>query len=249
MAWFSDGGPCNYFGVAKVTRLLAAGWLEADMEHPRGRVPFRDRSSLRRMGRLTQAFQPVLFMGGHHCSLCSVAAPYGYANLFLPDSAQVGKLWVAPELVAHYAAEHRYLPPVGFLLALRAALKMPGELYTAACNQLWAELSSGDPEAWPSEVPRDPHRARIEHQLLDLERGDVRVLENGLHVLAHLPEGDVSLEVQEGRVVIHPVQADACKINGHVRDSTLLVCDEDTFEIGDRRFRYAAVFHSPIRSR
>src|SRR5262249_22449267 len=98
VAWFADRGAYADFRVAKLTRLLAAGWLESDMEYSRGRVPFRDRLALRRIKALTQAFQPLWFMGGQFCSLCPAGGPYGYANIFLPDAKQAGTMWVAPEL-------------------------------------------------------------------------------------------------------------------------------------------------------
>jgi hypothetical protein len=47
-------------------------------------------------------WEPLHFLGPHHCEFCRISRIEGIANLFIPAE---GFLYVAPSLIVHYAVE------------------------------------------------------------------------------------------------------------------------------------------------
>jgi hypothetical protein len=94
----------------------AVGWLEAGHPYRRGPVPEAFVAALRRQ--VAEAYQPVLYMGFHPCSLCPEGRQRaGLRNLLVPTERL---LYVAPELIAHYVEDHGYQPPEEFVAAVLA---------------------------------------------------------------------------------------------------------------------------------
>jgi len=61
-------------------------------------------------------WQPaIVFAGIHECELCQFQPAYGKDNIFIPYQ---GSIYVAPELIVHYIAAHRYKPPQVFVDAV-----------------------------------------------------------------------------------------------------------------------------------
>src|SRR4029453_10606982 len=73
----------------------AVGWLEAGHPFARGPVPAEFLAALK--ARVAKAYQPVIFMGSHRCSLCAGEGRHrrGHHNLLIPTA---GLVYVAPEL-------------------------------------------------------------------------------------------------------------------------------------------------------
>ena len=113
VATYNDLTACDYFGAELAPVLTAVGWLEAGDIYKRGRSSFE---VYERLTMLSQdPWQPSVFAGGHHCSLCQFSGPMGFANLFIPNGS---KIYVCPELITHYIACHHYLPPTSFIEAV-----------------------------------------------------------------------------------------------------------------------------------
>lgn len=114
-AYFADGD-----------KVRAVGWLEAGHAFPRGPVPDGFVAALK--AHVAKAFQPVIFMGSHRCSLCAEEGRHcrGHHNLLVPTA---GLLYVAPELVVHYIEDHGYQPPAEFLDAVLACPEQGSSAY------------------------------------------------------------------------------------------------------------------------
>ena len=68
-------------------------------------------------------------MGVHECELCQFQPAEGTANIFVPYQ---GNIYVAPELIVHYIAAHRYKPPQVFVDAVMACPTMNSMDYKKA---------------------------------------------------------------------------------------------------------------------
>jgi hypothetical protein len=96
--------------------VLLVGWKKS-IPTAEALFPFRLLISLSGKWR---AYQPVLFMGIHECTLCPKdSRKVGYRNLLIPTRHL---LYVAPELIIHYIEDHGYQPPKEFI---GAVLKCP----------------------------------------------------------------------------------------------------------------------------
>jgi hypothetical protein len=116
MSYFPDMGTVTLAAAGPHVR--AVGWLDADYPYATGtRLPagFTVRlqafatdwaTSARRLGLQT-------FLGFHECEFCSDAAGCGSFGVPAGDV-----LFVAPDMVGHYVAAHRYLPPEEFVAAV-----------------------------------------------------------------------------------------------------------------------------------
>jgi len=127
MTSIPDLTPYTY-GPPLVPGELAVGWIDDGDEIPTGELP----KLLRRLviERLTfaAAYLPsglAAHMGIHDCAFCDgpkVPLPndafWGSGELRVIDSSRT--CFVAPSMIAHYIAEHRYLPPPVFIEAVVA---------------------------------------------------------------------------------------------------------------------------------
>jgi hypothetical protein len=126
MAEYTDLTPCDYFHV-ECEALLAVGWLSTETRYAMGD------SEPAFFARLVQfagsPWQPMVFAGFHACELCQFQRPLGTANIFVPHR---GSIYVAPELIVHYIAAHRYKPPQVFIDAVMACPEMNSMAYKKA---------------------------------------------------------------------------------------------------------------------
>jgi hypothetical protein len=113
MTYFADLSPCDYFGAEHSDVLRATGWLSDTEAFRIGPTPIPVFEKLKSL--LHDPWQPMVFGGVHACELCQFDGPLGYANLFVPATSCI---YVCPELIVHYVAAHRYLPPQEFQDAL-----------------------------------------------------------------------------------------------------------------------------------
>ena len=114
MAYYEDLSPCSYFGAHCTAVLRAVGWLEQGLPYSKGRV---DEAVFRKLELLlNNAWQPMVCMGYHECSLCQFTAEArATTNLFVPCD---GHIFVCPELITHYINAHHYQPPDSFCQAV-----------------------------------------------------------------------------------------------------------------------------------
>ncbi|MGW1468889.1 DUF7919 family protein [Streptomyces sp. NPDC002308] len=105
---------------------LTVGWLEGGESYARGEVADEDREILADLAALLQHRS----RGYHYCTLCTeMRERFGVSGAgnarFRLGSAEIrvvsdsGQLYVAPNLVLHYIADHGYRPPEEFLAAVR----------------------------------------------------------------------------------------------------------------------------------
>lgn len=95
----------------------AVGWLDIAHEYPRGEVEPAFVEALRQHVRT--AWEPVSAAGPHFCQFCPKerkgGRTGGVRNLWVPSGEH---LFIAPELVVHYVADHGYRPPEAFIEAV-----------------------------------------------------------------------------------------------------------------------------------
>ncbi|MBV8760662.1 MAG: hypothetical protein JO257_25440 [Deltaproteobacteria bacterium] len=120
---------------------LNVGWLERNRDFERGDAPGGLVDAL-----LLCATRPARSKRGYHgCDLCPSLGSFVVTSMAL-DGRQVrlgngevrvrgaeGQWYAAPTLVAHYVAQHRYLPPAPFVAAV---LRRAREFYVVADEQL-----------------------------------------------------------------------------------------------------------------
>ena len=112
MTAYTDLTKCDYFGV-DCEALLAVGWLSSGTRYETGDS---DQAFFDKLVELAHApWEPAVFMGPHACELCQFQPEYGIANIFVPYQDNI---YVAPELIVHYIAAHRYKPPQVFVDAV-----------------------------------------------------------------------------------------------------------------------------------
>ncbi|WP_375771213.1 hypothetical protein NR798_10020 [Archangium gephyra] len=95
--------------------LRAVGWL--DIEHPytRGTVEPAFLEALQR--HVKTAWAPLVMAGPHFCQFCAEKPRGGAGNVWIPSEHH---LFIAPELIVHYIADHGYRPPDAFIEAVLA---------------------------------------------------------------------------------------------------------------------------------
>ncbi len=120
MSFFPDLGSDWFFGAAD--RLRTVGWLSPAHPVPTGTVPAAALDALRR--HVATAYQPLAFAGWHDCEFCGRCK--GYGNLWVPTPDVV---YVAPEMIVHYAEHRGYRPPDGFCEAVLACPTQGGPAY------------------------------------------------------------------------------------------------------------------------
>ncbi len=129
MTWYPDlATECQ---ITAGEDVRAVGWLSADHPFQQGEVASEHLEKLRSFGDhwLESAAAlgwPVAF-GAHKCEFCRKVS--GAGNFAVPAG---NVLFVAPELIVHYVAAHRYSPPAPFLEAVMAAPLPTAPAYAAA---------------------------------------------------------------------------------------------------------------------
>jgi hypothetical protein len=121
MTWYPDKSTVTM--VDWGDHIRAVGWLSAEHPFPKGGVPAGFLNRLRvfatKWGASTTALGWGFFMGSHACELCEMGPPpwrrfRASGNIGVPD---VGLLFVAPEMIAHYVEVHQYRPPDEYIAA------------------------------------------------------------------------------------------------------------------------------------
>jgi len=129
--YFSDMGTVTM--VAEGPHVRAVGWLDAAHAFPTGsvdpRVLDRIRAFANAWGESTTVLEWPVFCGFHECDLCETEEDAS-GSLGVVASGNFGvvdgeTLFVCPEMIAHYIADHRYLPPQEFITAILRA-ELPG---------------------------------------------------------------------------------------------------------------------------
>jgi hypothetical protein len=115
MAFFAELGTETQIVAAPYVR--AVGWLSSEHRFATGQLAPAFVTKLREMCRLwgsgLEALGWPVAGGFHTCEVCGNVRATG--NLGVPGS---GVLFVAPEMVAHYVADHSYAPPPEFVEAV-----------------------------------------------------------------------------------------------------------------------------------
>jgi hypothetical protein len=123
--FIADLSTCAYF--ATNDNLRAVGWLEAG--HPYQQGPVREDFLTRLKQHVATAYQPLLFLGFHNCSLCPPGQrKTGLLNLLIPTGQL---LYVTPGMVVHYIEDHGYRPPQEFIEAVMACPPQEAAAYSA----------------------------------------------------------------------------------------------------------------------
>jgi hypothetical protein len=124
--YFQDLSPYTYLNREPDPNLLTVGWLDAEHEFPKGKVP---ESLLMKV--LALCFNPINPTRGIHPSPFVQNSPLGYPVEYKGKrmglgSAEIrvlgnnGKTYAAPNLIYHYIKDCGYLPPQEFLDALNS---------------------------------------------------------------------------------------------------------------------------------
>ena len=141
MAYIPDLANANYFPATDGLTFIAVGWLEPERDYPRGQIS--EEFFYRLCGLLQELWHPPVACAGYHkCRLCQFSggqAAYefkGYrfkgvssGSLYIPFN---GKLYVAPESIAHYIDAHGYFPPAEFQEAVMTCPQMRSTDYMRA---------------------------------------------------------------------------------------------------------------------
>lgn len=118
MAYYPD------LNIDPSSGFIYLGWLDREHPFPKGRVDssFLQKLALHYCHRVRQS------RGLHICQLCTerrfgirleiggVVLTLGSAEIAIRDGS--GRVYVAPDLLYHYVAEHQYLPPTEFIDAV-----------------------------------------------------------------------------------------------------------------------------------
>jgi hypothetical protein len=125
----------------------AIGWLHPDHEFPQGDVPVEFISKLQQFSRLwgksVGALGWGVACGFHECEFCDKVRASG--TFGVPFG---GRLYYAPEMIAHYVEHHRYQPPAEFISAVLAS-PLPGtQEYAAAAAPfaIWYDRAPTGPQ-------------------------------------------------------------------------------------------------------
>ena len=122
--------------IARGPHVRAIGWLSAAHPFPVGHVEpavlTRIRAFALRSERSAVALNWPFAGGAHECELCGMARASG--NFAVPCG---DILFVCPEMIAHYVAEHDYLPSREFLAAIMAS-DLPGTDAYARAVSAWS---------------------------------------------------------------------------------------------------------------
>lgn len=123
--YYPDLSPIPHTMHRSVLSGKAVGWLSCEYPYPKGKTP------LNFLERLLPfcCSPPVVYCGYHDCDFCDGSGTSvksgdkryllgsGDILVFGPD-----EIYLAPNLIYHYVADHDYLPPAEFISAV---LKSP----------------------------------------------------------------------------------------------------------------------------
>ena len=127
--YFPDMGTTTQ--VIDGPQIRAVGWLDALHPFSTGSVeaPVLDRIRVfaKAWGASGQALGWGAFAGPHTCDLCGAFRASG--NFGVPHG---DVLFVCPEMIVHYVAEHGYCPPPAFVAAITDAALPGSEAYAIA---------------------------------------------------------------------------------------------------------------------
>ena len=127
MTHIRDLAPYDYDPGAP--EAFAVGWLDISEPFTTGQCPEDVRLRLAQL-----ANHPVRLMRGYHyCQFCMAEPPHSLREDRRPQEAPDvphgnGEIWLtspdglnfaAPVLIAHYVYAHQYMPPKGFIEAIR----------------------------------------------------------------------------------------------------------------------------------
>lgn len=122
VTYFADLTPYRYLGA---DGSMNVGWLSRDHPYRAGQVTDE---VIARVLRHVRYFPVNQTRGWHGCELCAEPAypavmntdgieiSLGSCEIRIPGTGQI--VYAAPSLLPHYLAEHRYLPPPGFIEAI-----------------------------------------------------------------------------------------------------------------------------------
>ena len=113
MAYIKDLEQWNLLPREITKPLKAVGWLSSEYDFQKGKVPQSFFEKLQDL--LKKPWQPFASAGFHTCDLCQYNPPTFKDNLFIPHQ---GFIFIAPEAITHYIAQHWYKPPDEFIEAI-----------------------------------------------------------------------------------------------------------------------------------
>jgi len=127
--YYPDLSPYTYFRDHPSAKLLTVGWLDAEHDFKKGRVP---REIVRKI--LTLCFDPINATRGFHQSPFHPPNPEGYIVELNGKKMRLGSaeiriegqneiVYAAPNLIYHYIKDCNYLPPEPFIEAVNAMPK------------------------------------------------------------------------------------------------------------------------------
>jgi hypothetical protein len=129
VSYFPDLGTVTMATAGPHVR--AIGWLDADYPYPTGRrLPAGFTAHLHACAgdwtRSARLLGLQTFLGWHSCEFCTEAIGFGSFGIPADDI-----LFVAPDMVGHYVATHRYMPPEEFIMAVLQAPAFDSPRYAA----------------------------------------------------------------------------------------------------------------------
>jgi hypothetical protein len=112
--------------VASGEPVRAIGWLERGRSFPTGSVDQRFLAVLQKHVEGPGRWLAVVSCGVHFCDLGGCPRAGGSQYVIIPSATC---LYVAPDLVVHYIADHRYSPPNEFVAAVLACPEQSSDAY------------------------------------------------------------------------------------------------------------------------
>jgi len=164
MAHYVDLASCDYFPDIRGVDIRAVGWLEAGHQFVTGPVEPQFKLRLRELA--AEAWQPVVFLGGQECHLCTSDPFYGSRTLIVPASDII---YASPEAIVHYVDAHSYQPPDVFRAAVVDCPVMKSQEYFNALKAAgWKDAapSHADPDPLPEAVMRHLKMIRARGQAI-----------------------------------------------------------------------------------
>lgn len=134
MSYFPDMGRRTL--VAWGDHVRAIGWLHSDHPYTKGEVSAEFLARLKefaaRSGTSAEALYFAMYCGFHTCEFCGRAR--GIGNFGVPSG---DLLFVAPEMIVHYAEHHGYRPLDEFVHAVMRSPLPDEEEYQLISQPFW----------------------------------------------------------------------------------------------------------------
>ena len=124
-------------------QLRTVGWLHPDHEFARGTVPEDFTKVLH--DHVSTAFAPMAFGGWHDCEFCDDSK--GFGNLIVPT---LDVVYVAPEMICHYIAQHGYRPPQEFVEAVMDCSEQSSPEYMDLVRPYFSYFRINEPDSLPT---------------------------------------------------------------------------------------------------